>query len=177
MTARILFVVVAVLTFAIDRIAKVLVERRIALGDRVEVIGNLFELRHVRNSGIAFGLFSNAGSLVVAGTLLVGALLFVFMLRVEPEDLMTVLGGALITGGALGNLVDRISYSYVIDFLHLPHWPTFNVADVAIVAGVSVVVLAQLLAMRDEIRLARATPASTSTDTDAQPHPSEGDPS
>ncbi len=152
MSGRILFVIVAVVSFIADRIAKVLVQSSISVGERIGVIDDLLELRHVHNRGIAFGLFSGAGSIVVVGTVLVGVLLFVFLLRVEPEDYLTIVGGALITGGALGNLVDRVQYRYVIDFLHLEFvdFPTFNVADVCITIGVALVLLAQLILMRRE---------------------------
>jgi signal peptidase II len=155
---RILFVVVAVLAFAIDRATKVLVEQQLALGERVNVIDGVLQLRHIRNRGIAFGMFSDAGVLVVVGSLVVGALLFVFLLRVEPTDLLTILGGALITGGALGNLTDRVQHHYVTDFLHPPACPTFNVADACITLGVTLVLLAQLLELRRE-RLSTTHPA------------------
>lgn len=152
MSGRILFVFVAVASFVADRIAKVLVQSSLDVGERAGFVNGLLELRHVRNHGIAFGLFSGAGSIVVVGTLLVGALLFVFLLRVEPEDHLTIVGGGFITGGALGNLVDRVQYRYVIDFLHLEFvdFPTFNVADVSITIGVVLVLLAQLVAIRRE---------------------------
>lgn len=165
MNARILFVVIAVLAFAVDRITKLAVQQRIAVGERIEVIDGLLELRHVHNRGIAFGMFSGAGGLVVIGTVLVGVLLFTFLLRVEPEDLLTVVGGALITGGAMGNLVDRIQYRYVIDFLHLPNYPTFNVADICITVGVVLVIISQLAAVRREQRAAKAE-APTAGDAD-----------
>jgi signal peptidase II len=149
-SGRILFVVVAVATFVADRIAKVLVQTSIDVGERIRLVDGLLELRHVHNRGIAFGMFSGAGSIVVLGTLLVGILLFVFLLRVEPEDYLTIVGGAFITGGALGNLVDRIQYRYVIDFIHLPNWPTFNIADIGITVGVALVLIAQFAAMRRE---------------------------
>lgn len=160
MIARVLFVVIAVVAFALDRLTKVLVEQRLQIGERVQLVPDVLDLRHVRNRGIAFGLFSDSGSLVVGGTLVVGALLFLFLLRVDPEDLLTVVGGALITGGALGNLVDRVQQGYVTDFLHLPHWPTFNVADSCIVVGVALVVLSQLLAIRSEHAESRAAAAT-----------------
>jgi signal peptidase II len=150
--ARILFVVIAVLAFAADRVAKVLVQQQLEPGERVRVIGDWLTLRYVENRGIAFGLFSDLGLVVVFGTLVVGGLLFFFMLHVEPGDLLTIGGGALITGGALGNLVDRVTYRYVVDFISVPRWPTFNVADIAITVGVALVLIAQLLAMRDEAR-------------------------
>jgi signal peptidase II len=167
--ARILFVVVAVLAFVVDRITKLAVQQRIEVGERIEVVEGLFELRHVHNRGIAFGMFSGAGGLVVIGTLLVGVLLFTFLLRVEPEDLLTVVGGALITGGALGNLVDRIQYRYVIDFLNLPNFPTFNVADICITVGVVLVIIAQVLAMRREHRAANAAAPTTGDADEASP--------
>lgn len=153
---RILFVIVAVATFVADRIAKVLVQTNLEVGERVALVNGLLELRHVHNRGIAFGLFSGAGSIVVVGTLLVGILLFVFLLRVEPEDHLTILGGSLITGGALGNLVDRLQYRHVIDFIHVTNWPTFNIADIGITVGVVLVLLAQFAAMRREHRAATA---------------------
>ncbi|MCW2962492.1 MAG: lspA [Thermoleophilia bacterium] len=152
MAARLTFVILAVIVFVVDRVTKLLVEERMYLGERIQVVGDVFELRRVHNPGIAFGLFSDAGFLVVFGSLLVGALLFFFMLRVEPDDWFSILGGACITGGALGNLVDRIQHGYVVDFLHLPRWPTFNVADIGIVVGVALVIVSQLLVMRRESR-------------------------
>lgn len=152
MKGRILFVVLAVTCFALDRVTKMLVETNLALGEQVRLVGDLLQLRHTRNSGIAFGLLADAGRVVVVGSLLVGVLLFVFMLRVRPTDYLTICGGALITGGALGNLVDRLQYHYVVDFLHLPSFPTFNVADVCITFGVAAVLLAQLLELRHELR-------------------------
>lgn len=152
MAARILFVVIAVLSFAIDRVAKVVVQQQLEPGERIHLIGDWLTLRYVENRGIAFGLFSDLGLVVVFGTLVVGGLLFFFMLHVEPEDLLTISGGALITGGALGNLVDRVSYRYVVDFISVPRWPTFNVADIAITVGVALVLVAQVLAMIAESR-------------------------
>lgn len=165
MIARLLFVGCAVLVFILDRATKLLVEQQLRLGERVDLVGDVLQLRHVRNRGIAFGMFSDAGSLVVAGTLLVGALLFWFMLRVDPRELVTVTGGGLITGGALGNLVDRVQQGYVTDFIHLPRWPTFNVADIAITLGVILVLIAQALELRRE-RRAEREPAGAPADVD-----------
>ena len=159
MAARILFVILAVTAFAIDRVTKVLVQAELTPGERVRVAGEWLQLRYVENRGIAFGLFSDLGLVVVFGTLVVGGLLFFFMLHVEPDDRLTIAGGALITGGALGNLVDRVQYRYVIDFIQVPRWPTFNVADIAISVGVALVLLAQVLAMRDERRAESIAPS------------------
>lgn len=163
MAARIIFVFLAVVSFAIDRVTKVLAQEELAPGERVRVVGEWLQLRYVENRGIAFGLFSDLGLIVVFGTLVVGGLLFFFMLHVEPEDRLTIAGGGLITGGALGNLVDRVQYRYVIDFIQVPRWPTFNVADIAITVGVALVLLAQVIAMRAEARAARLAPVDEPT--------------
>ncbi|MCW2974714.1 MAG: signal peptidase [Thermoleophilia bacterium] len=152
MKSRILFVVIAVGWFLLDRYTKLRVTTDLKLYERHEVFGDAFAIHSTRNYGIAFSLFSNAGSLVVIGTLIVGALLFYFMTRVDPDDLLMVVGGSLITAGALGNLVDRVKDGYVVDFLQFPRFPTFNVADVGITAGVILVLLSQLLTMRRESR-------------------------
>lgn len=157
---RILFVAIAVVTFAIDRVLKVLVQERLAVGERVQLVEGVLQLKHVHNRGIAFGLLSGAGGLVVIGSLVVAALLFTFLLRVEPSDLLTVTGGALITGGAIGNLVDRVQLGYVVDYIDLPRFPTFNAADVWITTGVVLVLVAQLVAVRREQLEARDAAAS-----------------
>jgi signal peptidase II len=162
---RIFFVVLAVTAFAIDRALKLLVQQQLGVGERVELVDGVLALQHVHNYGIAFGLLSGMAGLVVVGSLVVGALLFTFLLRVQPDDLLTITGGALLTGGAVGNLVDRIQLGYVVDYIDLPRWPTFNVADVWITTGVALVILAQLLALRDERRAERQAGA----DTDDEP--------
>ena len=148
--SRLLFVIVAVVWFVLDRVTKVWVVNDLNLYERREVIEDVFAIHSTRNYGIAFSLFSNAGSLVVIGTLIVGALLFYFMTRVDPSDLIMVFGGALITAGAIGNLVDRVKDGYVVDFLQFPHFPTFNVADIGITVGVVFVLLSQLRDVRRE---------------------------
>lgn len=93
------------------------------------------QLVHVRNSGIAFGLASGGGTIVLAFTLLaLAALILYFLLR--PERPWLWLPTGLLLGGALGNLLDRATSGAVIDFIKVPLWPAFNVADIAITFGV-----------------------------------------
>lgn len=136
-------VAIAAAGATLDLLTKSLVRARIDLGsERVELLP-FFELRHTRNTGIAFGLFSGAGIWVVLGTFVVGLLLFVFLSRIPATDRATATGVALVAGGAIGNLSERLDRGYVTDFLHLPHWPTFNVADTCITIGVLLVLVAQ----------------------------------
>jgi signal peptidase II len=97
----------------------------------------LIDLVHVRNTGVAFGFFSGGGVLVLSLTLVALAGLIVY-LALRPDRPYLWLPTGMLVGGAVGNLIDRISSGSVIDFIKLPHWPAFNVADMSITFGVLV---------------------------------------
>lgn len=119
---------------ALDRLTKHLVVSGIAVGE-VHKFLPAINLVHVRNSGVAFGFFSGGGALVLVLTLIaLSALVTFFILR--PRRRLLWLPTGLIVGGAIGNLIDRLSSGAVTDFIKLPLWPAFNVADSAITLGV-----------------------------------------
>ena len=121
---------------AADQIVKALVTSSLARGEERDVVAGI-KLVNVRNSGVAFGQLQNAGLIVgVVVTLAVIALL-VFFVRNASRPWIWLPTGMLL-GGALGNIVDRLREGAVIDFVKLPHWPAFNVADSAITIGVVV---------------------------------------
>ena len=125
---------VAAGTVAADQAVKALVRSTIERGDAVELILGI-QLVNVRNRGIAFGLFSDGGVLLVLFALAALAALLVFFARHRDRPLVWLPTGLLI-GGACGNLIDRTREGAVTDFMDLPWWPAFNVADVAITFGV-----------------------------------------
>jgi signal peptidase II len=126
--------VVLALVVAADQATKALVRGDLRVGEQDPVLPAV-TLVHVRNTGVAFGAFSGGGLVVVAlvaGAL--AALLFYFVTHVERR--LVWLPTGLLLGGSLGNIVDRVRDGAVTDFIKLPHWPAFNVADVAITLGV-----------------------------------------
>ena len=125
---------VAAGTVAADQGVKALVRSTIERGDEVELFLGI-QLVNVRNRGIAFGLFSDGGVLLVLFALAALAALLVFFHRHRDRPLVWLPTGLLI-GGACGNLIDRTREGAVTDFMDLPWWPAFNVADVAITFGV-----------------------------------------
>jgi signal peptidase II len=136
--ARVAAVVVAVV--ALDQGTKALVIDRIPRGDRRSVFPGV-ELVHVRNRGIAFGLLDGRSVLL---TLLVAAalaLLLAYFAMHSTRPLLWLATGLLL-GGALGNLLDRVRDQAVTDFIDLPLWPAFNLADVSITVGVLVLLAA-----------------------------------
>jgi signal peptidase II len=123
------------LVMAVDQVTKQIAVSVVKQGHPVDVIFG-FELTNVRNRGVAFGLFGGGGDAVVVITLATMALLLAyFALNAARPGLWLVVG--LVIGGALGNLADRVRINAAIDFLDPPLWPAFNLADVAIVAGVA----------------------------------------
>lgn len=134
--------VVAAAALAVDQISKALVRSEIVPGERIELILGI-DLVRVSNDGIAFGLLSDAGSLVIV--LAAGAftlLIAYFLLTADRPGLWLPLG--LLAGGALGNLTDRVTEGSVTDFIDPPNWPAFNLADVEITLGVIVLLLLYL---------------------------------
>jgi signal peptidase II len=118
----------------VDQVTKRLVIDGIGVGDSRSVFLGV-HLVHVRNKGVAFGFFSGGGTLVLVFTLIaLAALLGYFVMR--PGTRLLWLPTGLLIGGAIGNLIDRIANGAVTDFIKLPVWPAFNVADVAITFGV-----------------------------------------
>ncbi len=130
--ARAAAVLVAVLV--IDQLTKHTVAAGIAPGEEHRFLPAV-NLVHVRNKGVAFGVLSGGGTLVLAFTLVALALLALYLgLRPERPWLWVPIG--LLIGGALGNLIDRFTSGAVTDFIKLPLWPAFNVADMSITFGV-----------------------------------------
>src|SRR5205085_4222816 len=123
------------------------------LDESVHVVGS-FWIHHVRNSGIAFGLFSQATAVVIilTGAALVWMLAFFARSGARHPVLPVALG--LVIGGSLSNLLDRVRLGYVTDFLDFRYWPAFNLADTFIVVGVFIL-LATLLRAEREPRRAR----------------------
>ena len=119
---------------ALDQLTKALVRGELALGERRDVVAGV-DLVHVRNPGIAFGFLADGGALVVVGTAVALLALVIFFATHTGRPLVWVPTGLLL-GGALGNLIDRAREGFVTDFVKFPHFPAFNVADMAITFGV-----------------------------------------
>lgn len=143
----------AALVLALDQVAKAIAESRIEIGEQIEVLGPL-ELTLTHNRGVAFGIAGGAGAPLVLVTLVALGVVLCLFARNPARPWMWVAVGLLV-GGALGNLVDRIRLGHVTDFIDLPRWPPFNLADTAITFGVILLVVLYLLDAGAEARAAR----------------------
>lgn len=127
---------IALAAVGADQLTKQVVARTLALGEEVEIAGP-FSIHHVYNSGIAFGLFSSATSVVIALTALAVLWMLVFFARSGARHPVLPVALGFVLGGSVSNLVDRVRLGHVTDFLDLRYWPAFNLADVFIVVGVA----------------------------------------
>ncbi|MEO5633244.1 signal peptidase II [Gaiella sp.] len=118
-----------------DQLTKAVVVAQLPLGDTAATIGP-FSIHHVQNTGIAFGLFAESTSAVIALTAIaVGAMLVFFARTARRHPLVSIALG-LVIGGSVANLLDRVRLGHVTDFLDFAYWPAFNLADSFIVVGV-----------------------------------------
>jgi len=125
---------VTAVVLVLDRLTKAAVVSGIAVGD-VHKFLPAVNLVHVRNSGVAFNFLAGGGALVLIVTLLALAVLVVYF-ALRPQRPLLWLPTGLLLGGAVGNLIDRVTSGSVTDFIKLPLWPAFNLADTAITFGV-----------------------------------------
>ncbi len=155
---RAAYFLVTLLILVLDQWTKGLIARALDVHQSRTVIRGLFDLTYVRNTGAAFGLFASVDSSVKAVLLnTVAVLVFLvvsaYALRSSHKSVRLQVGFALILGGAVGNLLDRVRFGYVVDFLDFGisghHWPAFNVADSAICIGVGLLFLDMLRSEED----------------------------
>jgi signal peptidase II len=144
------YLVLVLLTFIMDRWTKSLILSKFSLNESITVIDGLFDITYVQNTGVAFSIFSSINSPVKSimlslFTAAAAVLVVIYSLRSPAQDRLLQSALGLILGGALGNLYDRLTYGYVVDFLDVYlgryRWPTFNVADAAICTGVFLLAL------------------------------------
>lgn len=150
----------------LDQFTKMLIHTQYELGESTSVISGFFDITYVRNFGAAFGFLAKAHPgfrdiffLLMPPTALV---IILFILKgVAENDKTQVIALSMVFGGAIGNYIDRLHLGYVVDFLdfHINdiHWPAFNIADMAIVCGVGVLLVLMFFQPTTEIKKANNT--------------------
>jgi signal peptidase II len=152
--SMVLWLGIALLVLLLDQFTKVLVLGAFQLGDSTPIT-SFFNLVRVHNHGAAFSFLAGAGGWqrwFFTGIGVVAALFMVWMLRAHPGQKLFSLAIALILGGAIGNVIDRLLHGYVVDFLDFYwgawHFPAFNVADSGITVGAALLILDEILRVR-----------------------------
>lgn len=142
--------IVAGLVILLDQITKALILNYLPLYNSIDVLNGFFSITHIHNPGGAFGFLANYSSGVritvfLVVSLLAACLILWFYVKTPPTHPLLATGFAMIFGGAVGNLIDRVRFGKVVDFLDFYigdlHWPAFNIADSAISIGIGIFVL------------------------------------
>ncbi|MGZ8270534.1 MAG: signal peptidase II [Methylophilus sp.] len=138
---------ISAIVVALDLYTKRLVQQAFEYGDH-HAVTSFFDLVRYHNEGAAFSFLANAGGwqrIFFTGISVIAAAVIIYLLRKHTQNKLFCFGLALVLGGALGNLYDRVTLGYVVDFLYFYYqqwaWPAFNVADSAICVGVAVLLL------------------------------------
>ena len=139
--------VIALAAVVADQLTKWIVASNLELGDGVHILGP-FWIRHVQNSGIAFGFFPSATAVVIVLTAVAIAWMLAYFARSGGRHPVLPIALGLVIGGSVSNLADRVRLGHVTDFLDFRYWPAFNLADGFIVIGVGMILVALVLADR-----------------------------
>jgi signal peptidase II len=144
--------VISVAAIVADQLTKWLVSSALSLGESFGVVGP-FSIHHVRNTGIAFGLFSNETTVVIFFTAAAVGGMLLFFARAGQRHAMVPIALGLVLGGSISNLIDRVRLGHVTDFLDFDYWPAFNLADTFIVVGVALLFLSFVASDRTSPRV------------------------
>ena len=143
-----MFYLVAWLVLCMDQLFKYLITRSIPLGQSIPAVPKILKLTLVQNTGAAFSLFTGLSSYLAVIGIIISVLVIYFHYRVSGSEYLLQTGLALILGGSLGNLIDRLFRGGVIDYLDISpliNWPVFNFADILINLGVFLIMLRILM--------------------------------
>ncbi|EJO5346615.1 signal peptidase II [Clostridium botulinum] len=133
-------IIILILGVILDRISKIWALNKLASGNDIVIVRNLFSFSYLENRGAAFGIFQNKLIFLSLITAIVIFAVAYFIVKYKPNSKLLKVSLALIISGAIGNLIDRIYYKFVVDFILLHYrdvyyFPTFNVADILVVIG------------------------------------------
>lgn len=151
------YLLISLVVMIFDQVTKHLVRTSIKPFEVIKILPFL-QIVHIRNEGAAFGLFSDFGNITFIIISIIAIIVVIYLILKDKKDRITL---SLILGGATGNLIDRIIYGNVTDFIDLYagrfHWPAFNVADSALTIGISLMFLNHLREIiRDKVSIQRS---------------------
>ncbi|MGI6576207.1 MAG: signal peptidase II [bacterium] len=130
-------IVMAVLILALDQVTKLWVQNSMVPQESIPLLPGIFHLTYVQNTGAAFGIMKGKTLFFVIITAVVVGFVLYIIPQITKGQLQLRLAMGLLLGGAVGNLIDRVRFGYVIDFFDFRIWPVFNIADSAVVVGVA----------------------------------------
>ena len=149
-----LAVAVAVATVVLDQVTKAAVVSRLGICERIPILGTSLRLTHIRNSGAVFGMMRSASTYFTFFSIIAAVILVVVLFFARRASVLVRVSLGMVMGGAVGNLIDRLRYGAVVDFIDVGvsesvRWPCFNVADSAITVGVILLIVSSFARPRE----------------------------
>ena len=136
---------ISVIVLALDQLSKAIIDIIMQVGDSITVIKNFFSISYIQNNGAAWGIFSNKMAILIIISLIILIILYRYMYTFKMNK-RNILAFGLLVGGIVGNLLDRIIFGYVKDFLEFNilgyNFPVFNISDICIVSGIGLLIVA-----------------------------------
>ncbi len=130
-----MFIIIGVIFVFIDQLIKHMVLNNYMLGHSMSVIEDFLYITYLKNTGIAFGLFKNNNIFMIIVISIIVILLLFFYYREKNKSLALSISVMFLVSGAIGNLIDRIIYGFIVDYINFTFWPAFNLADSLVVIG------------------------------------------
>ena len=131
----------AVMIVLLDQLTKFLIKQNLQLSQSIPIIKNILHLTYVTNTGSAFGLFKGFNLIFIFFSIIVIAAIFYFTQKIKENEKVLLFSIGLLFGGTLGNLIDRLLYGSVVDFIDLRIWPIFNIADSAVTMSIMLLIV------------------------------------
>lgn len=145
MKQKIKIIILSGIFLLIDIIVKLLVANKLVLNESIKIIDNFFYITYVKNTGAAWSILSGRQTFLIIISLIIIFLLIAYLIRKKEYKKIEIIGYSMLISGSIGNLIDRIVYGYVIDYLNFYifnyNYPIFNIADVCIVIGIILLVI------------------------------------
>ena len=141
----------SLIVIIVDQLTKYYIEHTLTLGMSIPVIPNVFHITYILNPGAAFGILEHQTEFLIIIALTMITALIYFYKRIPRTLKLLHFGLGLLAGGSIGNVIDRVKTGYVVDFFDFRIWPVFNVADIAIVCGVTAIIWTLLFADKEEV--------------------------
>ena len=131
----------ALFVVGLDQLTKFMIKQNFQLNQSIPIIKNIFHLTYVTNSGSAFGLFKGMNVFFMIFAIIVIIAIYKYLNKIKNNEKILQIAVGLLLGGTIGNLIDRVMYGSVIDFLDFRIWPVFNIADSAVTISIIFLVI------------------------------------
>lgn len=143
---------IVILTILFDQIIKYIVATNMFVGQSIPLISNVLHLTYILNAGAAFGILANQRVFFIVIAVLLAGVIIYFRHQILKLHKILQIGIALLLGGAIGNMIDRIFIGKVVDYIDFRIWPIFNLADIAIVLGCFIIIYKLLFTTEQEYK-------------------------